>query len=193
MIGHPRYIFARHSTADIFDSVTIMLMNDLKFTRNLVKGRVAETIFAQMFRNAGCFTVLEFGYEKVIPDLLQYNHGHDNPVIETLRTAPDFAIIDLNTKEVKLVEVKYRHKLDPKNIKSCAANMHASWNPSYLFIASLDGFYFDEVTTIIKNDGHISPFEHEQIPEAVQAEYLHILRDFEEDKDRELDEPNRIS
>lgn len=65
-------------------------MNTLNFTRNLVKGRVAEVIFAQVFRNADCFTVLEFGYEKVIPDLLQYNHGYDDPVIETLRTAPDF-------------------------------------------------------------------------------------------------------
>ena len=156
-------------------------MNALKFTRNLVKGRVAETIFAQMLRNAGCFTVLEFGYEKVIPDLLQYNHGHDDPVIETLRTAPDFAVINIETKEVKLVEVKYRRKLDAANIKVCAEKMHASWNPSYLFLATLDGFYFDEVSMIIKNDGNISPLIHARIPDDVQSQYLNILRDFEED------------
>jgi hypothetical protein len=155
-------------------------MNSLNFTRNLVKGRVAETIFAQMLRNAGCFTVLEFGYEKVIPDLLQYNHGHDDPVIETLRTAPDFAIINLETKEVKLVEVKYRRELKPADIKVCADKMHASWNPSYLFLATLDGFYFDEVAKIIENDGHISPLVHARIPEDTQMKYLRILRDFEE-------------
>ena len=153
---------------------------NLTFTRNLVKGRVAETIFAQMLRNAGCFTVLEFGYEKIIPDLLQYNRSHDNPVIETLRSAPDFAIINTETKEVKLVEVKYRHKLDLNDIKSCAEKMHASWNPSYLFVATLEGFYFDEVSKIIQNNGSIGPLVHARIPSEVQAEYLKILCDFEE-------------
>ncbi|MBW4061181.1 hypothetical protein HJC99_01245 [Candidatus Saccharibacteria bacterium] len=156
-------------------------MEPLRFTKNLVKGRIAETVFAQMLRNAGCFTVLEFGYEKVIPDLLQYNHGHDDPVIETLRSAPDFAIINTQTKEVRLIEVKYRRQLNPIDIMECAQKMHASWNPSYLFLATLDGFFFDEVSNIITNNGEISSLEHPQIPKEVQAEYLKILRDFEED------------
>lgn len=155
-------------------------MNALKFTKNLVKGRVAETIFSQMLRNANCFTVLEFGYEKVIPDLLQYNHGHEDPVIETLRTAPDFAVINQETKEVRLVEVKYRRSLNPSNIKMIAEKMHASWNPSYLFLATLDGFFFDEINKIIKNDGQISPLVHARIPAEIQKQYLEILRDFEE-------------
>ncbi len=156
-------------------------MNSLNFTRNLVKGRVAETVFSQMLRSAGCFTVLEFGYEKVIPDLLQYNHGHDDPVIETLRTAPDFAIINTETKEVRLVEVKYRRQLVDSNIMACAEKMHSSWNPSYLFVATLEGFYFDEVGKILANKGRISPLVHKNIPADIQEQYLNILRDFEED------------
>jgi hypothetical protein len=155
-------------------------MNTLQFTKNLVKGRIAETVFAQMLRDAGMFTVLEFGYEKIVPDLLQYNHGHDNPVIETLRTAPDFAIINQETKEVRLVEVKYRKHLDYSEVKNSAERMHASWNPSYLFIATLDGFYFDEVSNIIANDGKISRLQHPQIPESMQQDYLDILRQFEQ-------------
>ena len=160
--------------------VTVINMNALKFTKNLVKGRVAETVFSQMLRNAECFTVLEFGYEKVIPDLLQYNHGHEDAIIETLRTAPDFAVINLETKEVRLVEVKYRRRLNPDNIKQIAEKMHASWNPSYLFIATLDGFYFDEINKIIDNQGLITPLVHPRIPAEVQQQYLQILRDFEE-------------
>lgn len=155
-------------------------MNALKFTKNLVKGRVAETIFSQMLRNAGCFTVLEFGYEKVIPDLLQYNHGRKDPVIDTLRTAPDFAVINQETKEVKLVEVKYRRVLTLTDIETVAKKMHESWNPSYLFLATLDGFYFDEINKIIENGGNISPLVHKNIPSETQARYLQILRDFEE-------------
>lgn len=156
-------------------------MNTISFTRNLVKGRIAETIFAQMLRDAGCFTVLEFGYEKIIPDLLQYNHGHDDPVIETLRTAPDFAIINTETKEVRLVEVKYRRMLNSADIKLCAQKMHASWNPSYLFLATLDGFYFGEVNDIIAAEGKIKRLDHPRISHETQAKYLNILRDFEED------------
>ena len=154
-------------------------MNTLTFTKNLVKGRIAETIFSQMLRDAGVFTVLEFGYEKIVPDLLQYDHGHDDPVIETLRTAPDFAIINQMTKEVKLVEVKYRRQLNTSDMKLCAERMHQSWNPSYLFVATLDGFYFDEISTIIKNDGNVTPLEHPHIPPSMQADYLKILQDFE--------------
>ncbi len=154
-------------------------MNTLKFTQNLVKGRIAETVFSQMLRDAGVFTVLEFGYEKIVPDLLQYNHGHDDPVIETLRTAPDFAIINQQTKEVRLVEVKYRWRLDFDEIKATAERMHQSWNPSYLFVATLDGFYFDEVSKIIANSGKISPLVHPNIPHDMQDSYLEILKRFE--------------
>lgn len=43
---------------------------EITFARNLVKGKVAETVFAQMLRSTGAFTVLEFGYEKIIPELV---------------------------------------------------------------------------------------------------------------------------
>ena len=46
-------------------------MENIKFTKNLVKGKIAETIFAQMFREVGDYTVIEFGYEKIIPELIQ--------------------------------------------------------------------------------------------------------------------------
>jgi len=55
--------------------------------------------------------------------------------------------------------------------------MHESWNPSYLFIATLDGFYFDEISTILKNDGNISSLQ--EISWDLQQEYLQILKDFE--------------
>lgn len=157
---------------------TITLMSDnLLFTRNLVKGRIAETIFAQMFRDTGEYTVLEFGYEKVVPQLVGRNYHHDDPMIESLRVAPDFAVINQESKEVRLIEVKYRQVIDNRNVLECARKMHASWNPSYLFIATLDGFYFDEISKIIINDGNISRLS--SIADDVQEKYLQILIDFE--------------
>lgn len=59
------------------------MSDNLSFTRNLVKGRIAETIFAQMFRDSGSYTVLEFGYEKVVPQVVGRSYNHDDPVIES--------------------------------------------------------------------------------------------------------------
>lgn len=156
-------------------------MKDIDFTKNLVKGRIAETVFAQMLRHSGEFTVLEFGYEKIIPELVQdgYNYKEKNGIIETLRTAPDFAVINKKNKEVHLIEVKYRHILNNKDILEIAKRMHQSWNPSYLFVATLDGFYFDEINKIIENDGNIKPLKHPQISKEIQEKYLNIIRDFE--------------
>ena len=149
------------------------------FVKNLVKGKIAETIFAQMLRETNEFTVLEFGYEKVIPELIQQGYRENNIMVDTLRTAPDFAVINRKTREVKLIEVKYMRDLNFSNILRYAKRMSQSWNPSYLFIASYNNFYFDEINEIIKNKGRISPLEHPQIKEELKNRYLKTLRDFE--------------
>lgn len=154
------------------------MSNNITFARNLVKGKIAETIFAQMFRKSD-FTVLEFGYENVVPELIQGGYDEDKGTLEILRTSPDFAVINRKTKEVRLIEVKYLHHLDNEYVNRYAHRMAESWNPSFLFMATQDEFYFDEVSTIIKKNGAITPLNDPQIPHEVQQEYLKILRDFE--------------
>lgn len=157
-------------------------MNNISFARNLVKGKIAETVFAQMLRETGEFTVLEFGYEKVIPELIQSGISGEDAMIETLKTAPDFAVINRATKEVRLIEVKYRKNIQHGDIFRLAKRMSESWNPSYLFVASESGFYFDDIAKIIENNGEISPLKHPQIPDELQSQYLKILNDFESGK-----------
>lgn len=150
-----------------------------KFARNLVKGKIAETVFAQMLRETGQFTVLEFGYEKIVPELIQQGYSENNGLVETLRTAPDFAVINKEKREVRLIEVKYRKKLIRDDVLKIAERMHALWNPSFLFIATLEGFYFDEVSKIVDRKGEIRPLLHPYISDDMQDRYLQILRDFE--------------
>ncbi len=156
-------------------------MDNILFARNLVKGKIAETIFAQMLRETKDFTVLEFGYEKIIPELVQQGCDENNITIETLRTAPDFAVINRKTKEVRLIEVKYQRTINYTYVLKYAQKMSQSWNPSYLFIATLDGFYFDEINKVIKNRGKIDSLNHPQISNDLQTKYLKILTDFERD------------
>jgi len=154
-------------------------MSRIDFAKNLVKGKIAETIFAQMHREAGGFTVLEFGYEKIIPELVQQGYSENNLTIKTLRTAPDFAVINQKTKNVKLIEVKYMRILNLSYVLFDAQRMRESWNPSFLFVATLDGFYFDSIEIIIKNKGKISRLKDPQISLELQNKYLKILTDFE--------------
>lgn len=155
------------------------MSSSIAFARNLVKGKIAETLFAQMLRETGNFTVLEFGYEKIVPELVQGGFTEEKGTLEILRTSPDFAVINKITKEVHLIEVKYQRVLNNGYVLRYAHRMSESWNPSYLFIATNDGFYFDEVKTICENEGKISPLEHPHIPKDLQEQYLEILRDFE--------------
>jgi len=152
---------------------------EINFARNLVKGKIAETVFAQMLRSTGQFTVLEFGYEKIIPELVQQGDKDSDDMVETLRTAPDFAVINRKTKEVHLIEVKYRHSFYDSNILKIAKRMAKSWNPSFLFLASKDGFYYGEVRDIVEREGKIDLLTHPQIPSETQETFLKILNDFE--------------
>lgn len=154
----------------------------LAFSKNLIKGRIAEVVFEQMFRSVKKFTVIPFGYERIIPEIARVqDRTTDSQTMGILRSAPDFALIDQDTRDVKLIEVKYRRKLDPQDILAVAKKIKASWNPSYLFLATLNGFYFDEVGVIIANNGAVQILPEEIIPKDTQKEYLQLLEDFEQD------------
>ena len=165
--------------AKIIDTIVYMKNNEVTFARNLVKGKIAETVFAQMLRSTGQFTVLEFGYEKIIPELIGRGKEHNNEMVETLRTAPDFAVINNKSKEVHLIEVKYRKTVTNSDILRLAKRMSENWNPSFLFVGSVNGFYFGNVKDIIKAKGKIELLDHPQIPTETQQHFLEILNDFE--------------
>lgn len=46
----------------------------LEFARELIKGRIAETVFEQMIKHEERFTVIPFGYEHTMPLLAQHQH-----------------------------------------------------------------------------------------------------------------------
>ena len=51
-----------------------MKNDQIYFSEQLTKGRIAETLFEQMLRDAGGFTILAFGYESVLPELAHRQH-----------------------------------------------------------------------------------------------------------------------
>ncbi|MFA5532151.1 MAG: hypothetical protein WDA13_00940 [Candidatus Shapirobacteria bacterium] len=156
-----------------------MNYDPVNFSKNLVKGRIAETLFEQMLRDAGCFTILSFGYEQIIPELAhRHNDVKAQETMEIIRRAPDFAVINNDTHDVYLIEVKYLMRPTASTILTDAKRMFESWRPSYLFLATPDGFYFDKASDVVKKEGVISPFTHPQIPIELQTKYTKLLNEF---------------
>lgn len=151
------------------------------FIKDLIKGKIAEIIFEQMFRESGKFTILHSGYEYTLPELAQYQHLTEiKAVIENIRNAPDFVLISQDKKEVYLVEVKYRKHRDADKIKQIVEKTLKVWNPSWLFIASPDGFFFEPCSMIKKNNGRIGPLVNQKfVSPEVRKEYLQLLNHFE--------------
>lgn len=121
----------------------------VEFSKQLIKGKIAELIFSQMFRNSNKFTVIPFGYENTFPEIAQYAYmANDIKVLDTIRSAPDFALVSHDKKDVYLVEVKYRSFLDNKHIKEMAEKIQNRWKSVQLFVATPSGFYFGNCSDI---------------------------------------------
>lgn len=155
-------------------------MNNLEFSRNLIKGKIAEIVFEQMFREKGEFTILHSGYEYTLQELAQYQHLNQIPkVIENIKNAPDFILISQNKSEVFLVEVKYRSSHDKEKLAETASELLQTWDPSWLFVASLKGFFFSPCRSVVENKGDISKLSENWVAKDVQEKYLDLLNEFE--------------
>ena len=156
------------------------LMNNIHFTHQLIKGKIAELIFAQMVRSTNAYTILEFGYENTLPSLAQMHPKSESSAetMEIIKRAPDFTIINHQSKEVHLVEVKYMRELKPGLVLRIARLIEKSWKQATLFIATPDGFYFGSIADIITAKGDIKPFKHSKIPAKTQAEYTALVNVF---------------
>ncbi len=157
------------------------LNKEISFSRDLLKGKIAEVIFEQMFRDCGKFTILPFGYEKTVPEVAQYQHVIEvKQVLDNIRHAPDFIIITQDRSQVYLVEVKYRHSSTSEEIINIAKQVREHWNVAWLFLATPEGFFFDAINRIITSNGNISPLLSSWIDTEKQKHYLSLLMEFEE-------------
>lgn len=151
----------------------------IEFSEQLIKGKIGELIFSQMFRNSNQFTVIPFGYENTFPEIAQYAYmADDKQVFETIRNAPDFALVSHDKKDVYLVEVKYRHSMNEKHIQEIAEKIQSRWKSVLLFVATPTGFYFGNCADIISAKGVISPLDTSWVSEKEQSEYVRLLNEF---------------
>jgi len=149
------------------------------FADNLIKGRIVETIFQQMFLDTGKYNVFPFGYEQTLPQLAQ--RDHDSFIMELMkdiRHIPDFVVTPRVGDGVYLVEVKYEHTLNMERVTEVARELHGRWTCPWLFIATQDKFYFDSCSNIA-DTGEIKDLDAENwVDSDVQNHYLNLLRKY---------------
>ncbi|HVU06619.1 MAG TPA: hypothetical protein VHE10_02430 [Candidatus Paceibacterota bacterium] len=148
------------------------------FSKQLIKGKIAELVFDQMFREAGEYTVIPFGYESVVPELMQYTKGLDRSILDNIRNAPDFALVSHEPKEVSLVEVKYRSRVDMDDIQKNAQAICDRWKLAWIFIATPAGFYFDKCTDLIKTEAVPTKLSEDLVSKELQEKYVVLLTEF---------------
>lgn len=148
------------------------------FAQNLIKGRIAETIFEQMFQNCGKYTVLRAGYEHIMPEIAQFQGNiKEKEILTVVRNAPDFVLFSKDRKRVEFVEVKYRTTLVFDDVLKWAQTIHDSWPHVHIFIATPVGFYMDRCEEILSHQS-ITPISEEVVSQEMQDEYLEVLRKF---------------
>lgn len=149
------------------------------FSRQLLKGKITEAIFEEMFRVSEEFSVIHIGYEYTVPVLAQFQHHIQiQQVLQNIRKTPDFTLISQDKSRVYLVEVKYRHTLEQEEILHLAQDLVSKWNPIFLFLATQDNFYFESCKSIIENNGNIQLLPEAWIDKAIQTQYQSLLKEF---------------
>jgi len=155
------------------------MTKQVDFAKQLLKGRIAEFIFDQMFRDSKKFTVIPFGYEAVMPELQQYTRGTKyEELLDTIRNAPDFALVSHDPTCVYLVEVKFRASLKYENTKERAETILNRWKFAHVFYATPSGFYFDRCTDLTVNGAKVTPLPVEMVSANLQQKYLSLLKEF---------------
>jgi hypothetical protein len=149
------------------------------FSKQLIKGKIAELIFDQMFRDTGKYTVIPFGYETIVPELMQYTNTQEyKKLLDNIRNAPDFALVSHDPKSVSLVEVKYRSQIDMNDIRKNAAEIYDRWKLAHIFVATQGGFYFDLCTDLLKDGSCLTPIPENFVSQELQKKYLNLLTEF---------------
>ncbi|PIT88825.1 MAG: hypothetical protein COU29_00395 [Candidatus Magasanikbacteria bacterium CG10_big_fil_rev_8_21_14_0_10_36_32] len=157
-----------------------MQSKDISFSKELIKGKITEIIFEQMFRKSRQFTILHFGYEYTLPELAQYQDLlAKKGILDNIRHSPDFILISQDKTKVYFVEVKYRTDINEKEVLKIAKNLvDEGWRSPWLFMASPKGFFFEPCHTIIKNGGKIGVLYSTSIDTKTQTEYSNLLNEF---------------
>lgn len=153
-------------------------MQNTTFTKQLIKGKIAETIFQNIFESSRKYLILPLGYENTNPVLRQFNYIKEiNGMLKRISDTPDFALIHKEDNTVMLVEVKYRREISKSKLKSLAKGICENWKDTYIFLITQEDIYLDKCSSV-KEIGEIQTLHTDIIDQKKQDQYLEMVREY---------------
>ena len=127
-----------------------------KFTRDLLVGSFFKNLVITVLDNAG-YEVHPFGYESFLASIKRplYNAPFSSETAERIRSAPDLVVLDRDTGDLNLVEVKFRGRLwNDKQAHILVNSYHKYWSESVLVLICPRGkiFYAQFVRNLTRED-----------------------------------------
>lgn len=155
--------------------------DNIDFARNLTKGKIVETIFWMMFRDNKDFSVLPFGYERLIPEIatLRQKLSIGIQTAEQISQNPDFVLISNDKTKIIPVDVKFRADIYKRyrDIKSKAKKTLEAWKECWYFVATPTNFYFESCKDILEGN-KLKSLSEKLVNYNSQQEYLSLLKEF---------------
>lgn len=152
---------------------------DTRTLHETMRKRISQIIFEQMMKEAGKYTVIPIGYDTTVPDLTPYKrHAYVKKILDNLKAAPDFVLISADKTDVIVVEVLYMEHLDTEQLADKVHTIVRRWDPSYVFLVTQQGFYFDNCTQIRAENGLIKSLSESWIRMDLQHKYLDLVHDY---------------
>lgn len=149
---------------------------DPGFIKKLVKGKIVEIIFWQMFADSGEFDIIPLGYEYQQPTLTQLKHS--NPIVQDavagISSLPDFLLVTKDDSAAFVVEVKYRFQPELSEIIEIAKEIVSRHKHAWLFLASSDMFYFSPCHDIIR-EAKLTPLTQNWVDSKTQDICMDLL------------------
>jgi len=128
-----------------------------KFTRDLLVGSFFKNLAATILFNAG-YEVYSFGYESFLANLkrpLYATEAIHSKAAERIRSTPDLVVLDKETGDLNLVEVKFRGRLWDDKQAHILVNLYRKyWSESVLVLICPRGkiFYAQFVSNLTRED-----------------------------------------
>jgi hypothetical protein len=98
--------------------------------------------------------------------------------MNNISDAPDFVLVSDDKTSVYLVEVKYRTALRTDDIQAVATALLKRWDPSWLFVATSEGFYCAPSSVAARKE-KIGRLSDSWVATDRQSQYLALLNEFE--------------
>ena len=151
----------------------------MSFEENLIKGKIVETIFQQMFIETDKYELYSFEATVDLSSIQHLSHHKDiQNILDGSSPVPQCIIVPKGKDEVYIINTLYSESYHSNDLIDQARDSHDKWEYSWLFLATRYHFHFDSCWNIMNSNGHMDLLPYTWIPRDIQDKYKSLLHQF---------------